>query len=52
MAPAAVNGVEYLLTWSCTHIANAHTRSKIEATCKALGYELPLICTPLELMDI
>lgn len=51
VALAAVNGVEYLLTWNCTHIANAHTRPKIEATCRAHGYEPPVICTPLELME-
>lgn len=51
IAIAAVNGVEYLLTWNCTHIANAHTRSKIEATCRSLGYEPPIICTPIELME-
>jgi predicted nucleic acid-binding protein len=52
VAVAAVNGIEYLLTWNCTHIANAHTRPAIEATCRALGYEPPIICTPLELMEI
>jgi predicted nucleic acid-binding protein len=52
VALAAVNGVEYLLTWNCTHIANAHTRPKIEATCRALGYEPPVICTPPELMEV
>lgn len=51
VAIAAVNGIEYLLTWNCTHIANAVTRSKIEATCRALGYEPPIICTPDELME-
>lgn len=51
VALAAVNGVEYLLTWNCTHIANAHTRPKIEATCRVHGYEPPVICTPLELME-
>ncbi len=51
VALAAANGVEYLLTWNCTHIANAHTRPKIEATCRALGYEPPVICAPLELLE-
>ena len=51
VAIAAVNGIEYLLTWNCTHIANAHTRPKIEATCRALGYEPPIICTPKELTE-
>jgi hypothetical protein len=48
---AAVNGVEYLLTWNCTHIANAYTRPKIEKACRALGYEPPIICTPQELLE-
>ena len=51
VAVAAVNGIEYLLTWNCTHIANAHTRPKIESICKASGYEPPIICTPYELME-
>ena len=51
VAIAAVNGIEYLLTWNCAHIANAHTRPKIEATCRALGYEPPIICTPQELTE-
>jgi hypothetical protein len=33
IAIAAVNGIEYLLTWNCTHIANARMRSEIEAVC-------------------
>ena len=52
VALAAVNGIEYLLTWNCTHIANASTRPKIEATCRSLGFEPPVICTPLELMEV
>jgi predicted nucleic acid-binding protein len=51
VAIAAVNGIEYLLTWNCTHIANAYTRPKIETTCRALGYEPPIICTPQELTE-
>ena len=47
----STNGIEYLLTWNCTHIANAHTRPKIEATCRTYGYEPPVICTPLELTE-
>jgi hypothetical protein len=46
VAIAVLNGIKYLLTWNCTHIANAHTRPKIEATCRAHGYEPPIICTP------
>jgi hypothetical protein len=49
IATAAVHGMQYLLTWNCTHIANATLRPRIEAVCRAAGYEPPLICTPEEL---
>jgi hypothetical protein len=49
IATAAVHGMEYLLTWNCTHIANVTFRPQIEAVCRAAGYEPPLICTPEEL---
>jgi predicted nucleic acid-binding protein len=48
---AAVHGIEYLLTWNCTHIANAVMRTKIESVCREYGYEPPIICTPQELME-
>jgi hypothetical protein len=38
VAVAVVNGIEYLLTWNYEHLANAGMRSKIEATCRGLGY--------------
>lgn len=51
IAIAAVNGIDYLLTWNCTHIANAAMRPKVEAVCRSHSYEPPIICTPLELME-
>ncbi len=50
IALAAVHGVDCLLTWNCAHIANATMRPKIEAICRAKGFQPPVICTPLELM--
>lgn len=52
VAVAVVNGIEYLLTWNYKHLANAGMRSKIEATCRELGYEAVTICTPEELMEV
>jgi predicted nucleic acid-binding protein len=49
IAIAAVHGVDYLLTWNCTHIANVTLRPRIEAVCRASGFEPPLICSPEEL---
>jgi predicted nucleic acid-binding protein len=52
VAVAVVNGIEYLLTWNYKHLANAGMRSKIDATCRDLGYEAAIICTPEELMEV
>ena len=50
IATAACHGMDYLLTWNSTHIANAELRPRIERACRALGYEAPVLCTPDELM--
>jgi predicted nucleic acid-binding protein len=50
VATAAVNGLDYLLTWNCAHIANAAFRHGIESTCGEYGYPAPVICTPTELV--
>ena len=51
IAIATVHGMVYLLTWNCTHIANATMRSGIERICRTAGYEPPILCTPEELME-
>ena len=48
IAIAATNGIEYLLTWNCAHIANAEFREPISAVCGDFGVEPPIICTPDE----
>ena len=47
---AACHGIDYLLTWNSTHIANAELRPKVERACRDNGYEPPVLCTPDELM--
>jgi hypothetical protein len=51
IAVAALNQMEYLLTWNCAHIANAAVRGKIEEACRSAGLRAPIICTPEELME-
>ncbi len=51
VALATVNGIDYVLTWNCTHIANAALQHKIEAICRSAGYNPPIICTPQQLME-
>jgi len=52
LAIAVTNGVEYLLTWNCKHLANATMRTKIEDVCRSVGYEPVIICTPEELLEV
>jgi len=52
IAVAAVHGIDYLLTWNCTHINNAELRPIIEALCRSQGFEPPTICTPQELLKV
>lgn len=47
---AAYHGIDYLLTWNSTHIANAEFRPKVERACRDHGFEPPVLCTPDELM--
>jgi hypothetical protein len=51
IAVAVVMGMDYVLTWNCTHIANAVIRPKVEDACRQSGYDPPVICTPEELME-
>jgi hypothetical protein len=50
LAVAALHGMDYLLTWNCTHLANAALRSRIESVCESANLAPPIICTPPELM--
>lgn len=50
IAIAAVHRMQFLLTWNCTHIANAEMFTGIEKACRDRGFSCPIICTPEELM--
>lgn len=50
IAVASVNNVDYLLTWNCKHLANAQIIRRISVVCNRHGYNMPVICTPEELM--
>jgi len=50
VAVAAVNGMDYLLTWNCTHINNAEIVKKLEWACGKAGYQCPVVCTPEQLL--
>ncbi len=50
IALAAVHQMDYLVTWNCTHIANATLRTRLEAVCRSAGFPPPVVCTPQELL--
>lgn len=50
VAVAARYGMNFLLTWNCTHIANAAIWTKLGEWVQKGGYALPVICTPDELL--
>jgi hypothetical protein len=51
IAVASMNGIPYLLTWNCRHLANATMRPLIETVCAGKGVKAPIICTPEELLE-
>jgi hypothetical protein len=51
VAIATVHGIQLLMTWNCTHIANAEIEIHVRRICREYGYECPVICTPEELMQ-
>ena len=50
IAAATVHGLDYLLTWNCKHIANAQIQRTLAQISLDFGYQLPIICTPYELL--
>ena len=52
IALAAINGMDYLLTWNCKHIANPSLRRIIEEVLLAANVAPPVICTPQELINV
>jgi hypothetical protein len=51
MAMAAWNGIDYLVTWNCRHIASARVRQLVEKINERRGLATPVICTPEELLE-
>ena len=50
IAICIVHGIDYWLTWNCTHIANATYQPIINDVSNAFGFSMPVICTPDQLM--
>ena len=50
LAMVAHHQIDYLLTWNCTHIANARILPKVFDVLDRAGLTRPIICTPEELL--
>lgn len=47
---ATFDQMNLLLTWNIRHIANAHVREDLRVLIASIGYILPTICTPEDLL--
>ena len=51
IATAALNEMDYLVSWNFRHITNAQTIPLVKRVCEANGYRCPEICTPQMLQE-
>ena len=51
LALATFHGCGVLATWNCRHIANPNKRGYTERVNAMLGFETPLLVTPVELLE-
>lgn len=52
IAVAAINSIDYLLTWNFAHIANTIAMLVIARMCEQVGYTSPTITTPSQLKGV
>lgn len=50
VAIATAEGLDFLLTWNCRHIANAEVGERLQSLLAELEYRMPALCTPEQLM--
>ena len=51
IALATVYNLNYLPKWNCKYMANVQIQKKLSQISSKLGHELPVICTPYELIE-
>lgn len=51
IALATCYNMDILLTWNCRHIANAVIQSRLRKIVETRGWQLPVLCTPEELLE-
>ena len=51
VAVTAIHSIPYLATWNFAHLANPHTKPKIEQICIDAGYSPPRIQSPQAILE-
>jgi predicted nucleic acid-binding protein len=51
IATCSVHGIELLLTWNFTHIANPHKTRLVEQVCRKHGFQPALLVSPDQLLQ-
>lgn len=51
LAVASWHGIDFIVSWNCTHIVNGRIKMLIEEINARQGIRTPIICTPEELME-
>jgi hypothetical protein len=51
LALASYHRCHFLLTWNCTHLANANKFEHIRHINNLLGLSVPILTTPVELLN-
>jgi hypothetical protein len=52
LALAILHRMDYLLTWNCTHLANAVLQKELMDYCLYHGLHFPIVCTPASLTTV
>jgi predicted nucleic acid-binding protein len=52
LAIATWHGLDYVVSWNCTHIASGRVRTIVERINSEFDMATPTICTPEELMEV
>ncbi len=52
LALATWHGLDFLVSWNCTHITNGHVRLILDKINNQQGMKTPIICTPEELLEV
>lgn len=51
IAVAAINDIDFIVTWNFKHINNPFMMRKISEVVTGKGYSMPVICSPEEFME-